>query len=41
MHYPERQLMAVISDLLGIPHFTTSNGSTVRADFLQAVAARL
>ena len=33
--------MAVLSDLLGIPHFTTSNGSTVRSDFLEAVAERL
>jgi putative restriction endonuclease len=39
--FPERQLMAVLSDLLGIPHFTTSRGSTVRSDFLHAVAARL
>lgn len=37
-HYPERPLMAVISDLLGIPHFSTANGSTVRKDFLRAVA---
>lgn len=41
VEYPERPLMAVLSDLLGIPHFTTSNGGTVRRDFLQAVAARL
>lgn len=33
--------MAVLSDLLGIRHFTTSNGSTVRSDFLRAVAVRL
>jgi len=33
--------MSVISDILGIEHFTTSNGSTVRRDFLEAVAARL
>lgn len=39
--YPERPLMSVISDLLGIAHFTTSRGSTVRRDFLDAVARRL
>lgn len=33
--------MSVISDILGIDHFTTSNGSTVRRDFLDAVARRL
>lgn len=33
--------MSLISDILGIDHFTTSNGSTVRRDFLDAVAARL
>ena len=33
--------MGVISDLLGIPHFTTSKGSTVRRDFLHAVALGL
>lgn len=33
--------MSVISDLLGIGHFTTARGSTVRKDFLIAVAARL
>jgi hypothetical protein len=33
--------MAVISDLLGIPHFSTSKGSTVRKDFLRAVARKL
>lgn len=33
--------MSVISDLLGIPHFSTSNGSTVRRDFLEAVAVAL
>ncbi len=38
VEYPERPLMSVISDLLGIPHFTTSRGSTVRSDFLRAVA---
>lgn len=41
MEYPERPLMSVISDLLGIPHFTTSRGSTVRTDFLRAVAGAL
>lgn len=39
--YPERELMKVLSDLLGIPHFTTARGSTVRSDFLHAVASRL
>jgi len=29
--------MGTISDLLGIEHFTTSRGSTVRSDFLHAV----
>lgn len=33
--------MSVISDVLGIGHFTTSRGSTVRRDFLVAVASRL
>lgn len=33
--------MSIISDLLGIDHFTTSRGSTVRSDFLRAVAAAL
>lgn len=33
--------MAVLSDLLGIPHFTTSRGSTVRRDFLEAVLVEL
>ncbi|UER54607.1 hypothetical protein HJG43_08725 [Kineosporiaceae bacterium SCSIO 59966] len=41
VEYPERPLMSVISDLLGIPHFTTSRGSTVRSDFLRAVAETL
>lgn len=41
IEYPERPLMAVLSDLLGIPHFTTSNGGTVRSDFLQAVLTEL
>ena len=41
VEYPERPLMSVISDLLGIPHFTTSRGSTVRSDFLRAVAGAL
>ncbi|WP_195849120.1 HNH endonuclease [Arsenicicoccus cauae] len=39
--YPERREMATLSDLLGIPHFTASNGGTVRKDFLLAVAERL
>jgi hypothetical protein len=39
--FPERPRMAVISDLLGIPHFTTSRGSTVRRDFLEAVGGAL
>jgi len=33
--------MATISDLLGIPHFTTARGSTVRRDFLEAVGVAL
>ena len=33
--------MSVLSDLLGIPHFTTANGSTVRKDFMAAVATAL
>lgn len=33
--------MAVISDLLGIRHHTTSRGSTVRRDFLEQVAVAL
>ena len=33
--------MAVLSDLLGIGHFTTSRGSTVRRDFLEAAAVAL
>jgi hypothetical protein len=41
IEYPERPLMAVLSDLLAIPHFTTSNGGTVRSDFLQAVLVAL
>lgn len=41
VEYPERPLMSVISDLLGIAHFTTSRGSTVRKDFLRAVASGL
>ena len=41
LEYPERPLMAVISDLLGIEHFTTSNGGTVRSDFLEAVLLEL
>jgi hypothetical protein len=39
--YPERELMKVLSDLLGIEHFTTARGGTVRSDFLHAVATRL
>jgi hypothetical protein len=39
--FPERHLMSVLSELLGIEHFTTSRGSTVRRDFLEAVARRL
>lgn len=39
--FPERPLMATLSDLLGIPHFTTSRGSTVRRDFLESVASAL
>ncbi|MFJ2520483.1 HNH endonuclease [Cellulosimicrobium cellulans] len=39
--YPERPLMATLSDLLGISHFTTSRGGTVRRDFLEAVGAAL
>lgn len=38
---PERAAMSMLSDLLGIPHFTTSSGSTVRGDFLVAVARAL
>lgn len=41
VEFPERELMAVLSDLLAIPHFTTSRGGTVRKDFLQAVAGEL
>lgn len=33
--------MGVISDLLGIGHFTTSRGATVRRDFLEAVGTAL
>lgn len=33
--------MAVLSDMLGIEHFTTSNGGTVRSDFLARVLERL
>lgn len=39
--FPERELMSVLSDLLGIAHFTTARGSTVRKDFLDAVALAL
>ena len=38
---PERATMSTLSDLLGIPHFTTSRGSTVRRDFLEAVVCAL
>lgn len=41
IEYPERPLMAVLSDLLGIPHFTTSRGSTVRSDFLGAALSAM
>lgn len=41
VEYPERDLMSDISNLLGIPHFSTSNGATVRRDFLVAVAGAL
>lgn len=40
-HYPERPFMSTISDLLGIPHFSTSNGGTVRSDFLEAALSGL
>jgi len=33
--------MGTLSDLLAIPHFTTSRGSTVRRDFLTAVGEAL
>ncbi len=33
--------MAVLSDLLGIPHYSTSRGGTVRRDFLEAVLVAL
>lgn len=39
--YPERAHMSTISDLLGIPHFTTSAGATVRKDFLLSAAIAL
>lgn len=38
---PERATMSTLSDLLDIPHFSTSTGSTVRRDFLEAVAVAL
>lgn len=41
VEFPERALMSVLSDLLGIAHFTTARGSTVRKDFVDAVAAAL
>ena len=36
--FPERLLMSELSDLLGIRHFTTSRGGTVRRDFLEEAA---
>lgn len=39
--FPERPHMSTLSDLLGIQHFSTSRGSTVRRDFLEAVAFAL
>jgi hypothetical protein len=33
--------MSVLSDLLGVAHFTTARGATVRKDFLDAVARAL
>ena len=39
--FPERRLMGLISGLLGLPHFTTGRGSTVRKDFLDAIAGVL
>lgn len=39
--FPERALMSTISDLLNMPHFTTSRGGTVRSDFLLAMAGAL
>jgi hypothetical protein len=41
VEFPERTLMSVVSDLLGIAHFTTARGSTVRKDFLAAAATAL
>lgn len=41
LEFPERPLMGEISDLLQIEHFTTAAGSTVRRDFLEAVACAL
>ncbi len=41
VEFPERTLMSVVSDLLGIDHFTTARGSTVRKDFLVAAATAL
>lgn len=38
---PERAAMSTLSDLLGIAHFTTSRGGTVRRDFIEAVARAL
>ncbi len=39
--FPERPLMSVLSDLLGMRHFTTSRGSTVRKDFMEELARAL
>ena len=41
MEFPERTLMSVVSDMLGMAHFTTARGSTVRKDFLVAAATAL
>ncbi|CAN7368307.1 HNH endonuclease [Knoellia sp. LjRoot47] len=41
VEFPERALMSVISDLLGIDHYTTARGSTVRTDFLVGVGRGL
>lgn len=38
---PERAAMSTLSDLLGISHFTTSSGGTVRRDFIEAVGFAL
>lgn len=39
--YPGRPIMHEISDHLGIPRFSTATGSTVRRDFLEAVATAI